>query len=44
MMEEGTFCYKRMLFRLKNAWVTYPRLVKKMFEYQKKEEYGSVYE
>lgn len=30
ILEIGTNCYKVMLFRLKNAWATYQRLVNKM--------------
>lgn len=30
--ERGTYCYKVMLFRLKNAGPTYQRMVSKLFE------------
>ena len=31
---QGLFCYKAMSFSLKNAGVTYQRLINKMFEDQ----------
>ncbi|GMH16048.1 hypothetical protein Nepgr_017889 [Nepenthes gracilis] len=34
MMNQGTYCYKIMPFRLKNTEATYQRLVNKMFEKQ----------
>lgn len=34
MTDQGLYCYRVMLFGLKNAGATYQRLVKKMFTEQ----------
>ena len=39
----GTYCYKRMLFGLKNARVTFQRLTKKIFSNMLKKNYGGLH-